>query len=249
KRCRQYPKSALESHSFATIRLASGSTWSFLTDVLAMEIQRQCQRQRLPRDRRRLELLLREARIGRHSQRALESHGFATMVNQSRNVLESFVRVSAFLIQRIIGRRREIVPRPAAQSRHCKGGGFTHVQPLPNGLKISSRGGAVINAVTTKSWVCYGIPGKGGGIGAGGALAIADEVRHAPDLPIQVRHPPQIALRHDRGHIHQVDVVLPRSRVPPKDVCLSIAVKVSGSDDLPVLVGHGAQVALSRFDG
>src|SRR3989475_10248371 len=137
------------------------------------------------------------------------------MVNQSRNVLENFVRVSAFLIQRIIGRRREIVPRPAAQSRHCKGGGFPHVQPLPNGLKISSRGGAVINAVTTKSWVCYGIPGKGGGIGAGGAAATAN----SRPLPVQVHRRARVALgAENRGAVHRVDVVLPRPRIAPQDV-------------------------------
>src|SRR5438445_9927076 len=65
------------------------------------------------------------------------------------HVLENFVRVSTFNVRRIKGRHREIVPCPAAQSRHCIGGDVPHIQPLLNGLKISSRCGAVIHAVTT----------------------------------------------------------------------------------------------------
>ena len=91
-------------------------------------------------------------------------HRTGSGMNKSGDILEDLVRVSTLIIRRIIGCRCEIVSRPTAQSRHrISGGGFIHIQPLPRRLEIHSGLGTVINTVTTKGWVCYRIPSKGGG--------------------------------------------------------------------------------------
>src|SRR6266513_4416094 len=76
---------------------------------------------------------------------------------------------------------------------------------------------------------------------------IAVEVTDANDLPVQV-HLPQRALGQNRGPIHQVDVVLPRSKVPPQDVRLAIPIHVAGSSDAPIQIANTADVAFGGFD-
>src|SRR5437773_5705434 len=69
-------------------------------------------------------------------------------------------------------------------------------------------------------------------------FAVAVEVSYADDAPSRVGNRPQIALRcFDREPIHQIEVVLPRDRIPPQDVVLAIAIEVAYAHDLPALIG------------
>ena len=72
--------------------------------------------------------------------------------------------------------------------------------------------------------------------------------RRVLDLPVRLRHGPQVTLRGlDRRAVHRVQIVLARSRVAPEHVRL--AVVIPGALDLPRGIRHGAQIAFGAEDG
>ena len=80
-------------------------------------------------------------------------------------------------------------------------------------------------------------------------LAIPVKVPHPRHLPVGVGHRPEVALGAlDRQTIHRIEIVLPRSRVPPQDVGFAVAIEVPHPGDLPVLIGNGTDEAFSGLD-
>src|SRR5207302_1519076 len=68
--------------------------------------------------------------------------------------------------------------------------------------------------------------------------------------PTPRRDRSQIALaRLDGRAVHEVEIVVPRSRVAPEHVRLAVAVVVTHRGDLPVEVGDSSQITLGRLDG
>src|SRR5213076_454008 len=73
--------------------------------------------------------------------------------------------------------------------------------------------------------------------------------RRVLDLPVRLRHAPQVTLRClDRRAVHRVEIVLARRRVAPEHVGLAVAVLVAHGDDLPREVGNGSEGPPGRLD-
>ena len=75
-------------------------------------------------------------------------------------------------------------------------------------------------------------------------LAVAVEVADARDFPALIGHRAQIALASpDRGAVHRIEIVLPRSVVTPQDVRTAVAIEVEARHR-----GHARARTVYRVD-